>query len=225
MKSKYAVLSIDIEDWYHLDYIKKYSSNEINYSMLDGLDYFLELVSKEKIPASYFILSSIILKVKDNLNFAIKMGGDVNSHGIDHKRPLTMNDKDFTKDIIISKDQIENILGIKVNGYRAPCFSIDDKKLNLVRSHGYLFDSSKINFSNHPLYGQLKLDNYEQIKKNIYRKNNFFEFELPTQKFFNKFIPISGGGYLRSFPSYLYKYMLNNFIKNNYFFFYIYSSL
>ena len=59
---KYAVLSLDFEDWYHLDYLKNTSKSDREYSMLDGFDNFQQLITDNKLPASFFILSSIVQK-------------------------------------------------------------------------------------------------------------------------------------------------------------------
>ena len=45
---KYAVLSMDIEDWYHLDYIKETTKSDRQYSMLDGFDNFQNILMNQK---------------------------------------------------------------------------------------------------------------------------------------------------------------------------------
>ena len=71
---------------------------------------------------------------------------------------------------------------------------------------GYNFDSSKIQFKKHPLYGSISTKEFTKCESNIFKnKNNFFEFEIPTQNFLGQNLPISGGGYLRIFPTFFYK--------------------
>ena len=41
-----AVLSMDIEDWYHLDYFDSIECNK-SYSMLDGLDNYCRIFSNQ----------------------------------------------------------------------------------------------------------------------------------------------------------------------------------
>ena len=45
---KTAVIGIDLEDWYHLDYIK---NKNYDLSMLDGFYKILEILNKKKILA------------------------------------------------------------------------------------------------------------------------------------------------------------------------------
>ena len=40
---KYAVVSIDVEEWFHLDYI---TVEESGYSMMDGLERFLQITKE-----------------------------------------------------------------------------------------------------------------------------------------------------------------------------------
>ena len=44
------------------------------------------------------------------------------------------------------------------------------------------------------------MDGYELVSPNIYRYNDFIEFQVSTYSIFGKNIPISGGGYLRLLP-------------------------
>ena len=45
---KYAVLSMDIEDWYHLDYFAGKLPYK-NISMLDGLEKYIKLLNLQKL--------------------------------------------------------------------------------------------------------------------------------------------------------------------------------
>ena len=211
---KKAIISMDIEDWYHLDYLKSFPKIT-NFSMLDGLDYFSDILEKNNIKSSFFVLGELASSQKKVLRKLSDNGHDIGSHGWDHKLPLKLSNNDFEKDILKSKKEIEDILGKKVVGYRAPCFSLDDIKLDLVKKNGYKYDSSKIDFGNHPLYGSLSMNNYEKLSNNIYLRDNFIEFQVSTQLMFGKNIPVSGGGYVRIFPWLVMKRMISKYLSNN----------
>ena len=117
--------------------------------------------------------------------------------------------------------ELKEKLNIISPGYRAPCFSLDDKRLEVLKECKYSYDSSKISAGFHPLYGNINIKHYKKVYHNVYTDNAFTEFELPTQRFLNKNIPISGGGYLRILPWFLFKYLLKKYLKENesYFFF------
>ena len=49
---KKAVLTLDVEDWYHLDYFDRTKCN-VNYSLLDGLDVYVEILNSLSLPSSF----------------------------------------------------------------------------------------------------------------------------------------------------------------------------
>jgi len=214
---KYAVLSMDIEDWYHLDYFRG-TAIDIPYSMLDGVDEYRKLLSDHEIKTTFFTLGEIAESFKHTLIDLNSDKHEIAAHGWNHKRPLTMDKSEFYSDITKTKSTLEQIVGKEVTGYRAPCFSLDRSLLNKVEKAGFLYDSSRIDFSNHSLYGEIDLNDYREIIKNIYLKEKFFEFEVSTYPLRQKPIPVSGGGYIRIFPWVLMKRLLNNYLKNNDFF-------
>ena len=218
---KYAVLSIDVEDWHHCDYFSSIKTNK-NYSMLDGLNNFLEIVESHGIPSTLFTLSDVAPLIKDELCNAINNNHEVSSHGVSHKRPLTISKSDFIEELKVSKDSLEDIIGSQVLGYRAPCFNINNELTEELTNTGYKYDSSAMAFSSHPLYGDIDLSFFNKKMDNVYQNEFLTEFELPTTKLLNQNIPISGGGYLRIFPWLLMKKLISDFLKiNQTYFFYI----
>ena len=85
----------------------------------------------------------------------------------------------------------------------------------LICSRIGLYDSSRIEFGEHPLYGSINMYGYENITKTIYRCADFMEFEATTFPIMGKQIPISGGGYLRLLPWILMKSLINQYLKQN----------
>ena len=217
---KIALLSIDVEDWYHLDYINK---KESNFSMLDGLEKFLELANQNNLKTTLFTLSDIVKSNLEILNHALKSGHEIALHGTNHKRPLEMTIDEFKADCIKGSSVFEESLSVKINGYRAACFSFDRERLEILKNElGFVYDSSRIDFSDHPLYGTIDMNGFFKKEDYIYVKDNFIEFEMPTEKFIFKKIPISGGGYLRILPWSLISSLVKKFIsKNNIFSIYI----
>ncbi|MEK9628601.1 MAG: polysaccharide deacetylase family protein [Nitrospinota bacterium] len=214
---KYAVLSLDIEDWYHLDYFSGKESNR-EYSMLDGLEVYRETLASHNIPSSYFVLGEIAQSLKTKLRQLVDQGNDIGSHGWGHVRPLTMDKDSFESEMRSCKQSLEDILGKPVLGYRAPCFSLDRERLDILRDIGFKLDSSRIKFGDHPLYGDLNLDGFHENSQAIYSSKDFFEFEVSTLPIFGKQIPVSGGGYLRIFPWVIMGRLIEKYLKNNSFF-------
>lgn len=204
---------MDIEDWYHLDYFDKRSC-DTSQSMLDGIEHYLSFLSKHNIPSTFFILGELAKFVAKNFCLT-NDGHEVASHGWGHQRPLTMSLKEFVLDLNNSKSEIENHFNKQVIGYRAPCFSMNREYLENVSSCDYSYDSSRILFDSHPLYGTLDINGFQRVNSEVFRSNNFFEFQVSTVRFIGKNIPVSGGGYLRIFPWLLMKKLLRKYLFNH----------
>jgi peptidoglycan/xylan/chitin deacetylase (PgdA/CDA1 family) len=152
--NRYAVLSMDVEDWYHLDYFSGLSP-ERSSSMLDGLDVYLSLLERYSIRTTFFVLSELAEQLGGTLRAMAAAGHEIASHGVAHERPLKMTVDAFADDLRQSKVMLENVVQRPVEGFRAPCFSMDRTRLEEVRKAGYTYDSSRIDFTGHPLYGSL----------------------------------------------------------------------
>ena len=210
--NKIAILSMDIEDWYHLDYFDS-SRCDKNYSLLDGIDVYREILTKHNIRSSFFVLSEIAKSISSTLDEILIENHEIGSHGWNHVRPITISPSDFYNEIERSKKTLEDLLGTQIDGYRAPCFSMDRQRLDQVQKAGFSYDSSRIDFSEHPLYETINMDGYKLVMSNIFRYNDFFEFQASTTSIYGKNLPISGGGYLRIFPWYISRQLIKRYIK------------
>jgi len=211
---KKAVLTLDVEDWYHLDYFDRRECNTNN-SLLDGLDVYVELLESLSLPSSFFVLGEIAETKIAFFKDLVKSGHDVGSHGWNHIRPMTLGIDEFRADLQRSRDVMKEINGERGFGYRAPCFSLDRERLDIVRDSGFAYDSSRIDFGNHPLYGSIDMHGYDKLSEAVYRSGEFMEFEATTLSVLGKNIPISGGGYLRLFPWLLMKTLVSQYLKKN----------
>lgn len=204
-----AVLSMDVEDWFHLDYFDR-ARCDTSASLLDGLDRYQALLAEEGIPSSFFVLGELTDVVARRMDHQ----PDIGIHGWSHRRPLTLSVEEFASDVKRSKDAVEQKLGRAVEGHRAPCFSLDRARLDIVQELGFSYDSSRIQFSSHPLYGTLDLTGYESVRPWVYQRGGFFEFEVSTTRLGRHTIPISGGGYLRLLPWRVMHRLLTRYLEH-----------
>ena len=210
---KIALLSMDVEEWYHLDYI---TQRESDLSMMDGLDCFLELAGKHKVPTTLFTLTELLKQVKDKLVLAAQSGHEISLHGTEHKRPLQMSLDEFENDCLEGVKAIKEEIGIVPAGYRASCFSLDRDRLDILKDKiGMQYDSSRINFDSHPLYGSIDMSGFEKKSECLYASAKFSEFEMPTVDILGKKLPISGGGYLRIFPWWFLSFLIKRYVRKH----------
>ena len=103
---KYAVLSMDIEEWYQLDYFNK-SNLSSDYSMLDGVDIYREILQNHKVPSSFFVVSEIAESISSTLRDITQEKHEISSHGINHVRPITVSVSEFYNELDRSKKTLD----------------------------------------------------------------------------------------------------------------------
>ena len=87
---------------------------------------------------------------------------------------MTLSLNDFHDDLQKCYQSMVDINGSSKFGYRAPCFSLDRKRLDIVKKNGFLYDASRINFSDHPLYGSVDMNGFEKISECVFKDESFF---------------------------------------------------
>ena len=211
---KYAVLTMDVEDWYHTEYLKREGRND-DYTMLDGVDRFAALLADEGVPASFFVLGELLKPLRNRLRELADAGHEIGSHGFGHRRPLTVEPGVFAAEVADCRKALEDHLGAGVRGFRAPCFSLDRERLSAVIDAGFEYDSSRVQFKDHPLYGTLDVSDFEPVSPGIFRKQDFLEFEVSTLPLAGKNVPVAGGGYLRMFPWMFMQTLIRRYLRRD----------
>lgn len=208
---KYAIITMDVEDWYHTYFPEANVDRSI--SLLDGLDVALDIMKKDDIHGSFFVVGEIADKLADKLREMDKEGHDIAVHNCQHLRPVTMTPDEFRSQLLEAKRKIEEILGHQVHGYRAPSFGIDDERLDIVRECGFKYDSSKLKPQKSAKYGVLNLKGFKETVPCIHQNNGFTEFEVSTEKIGDMNM-LLGGGYIRMLPWFFMKHMTQKYLDS-----------
>ena len=208
---KTAVLSMDVEDWFHLDYFRD-KECDTSYSMLDGVAEYLAILDKYQLKSTFFVLGEVMAANPGLVDSLIEGGHDVGSHGWRHIRPVELDLNTFSSDLQRSMEELRKKASTSVLGFRAPCFGMKREQLNEVAKIGFSYDSSLIDFGAHPLYERIDMHGFQTARPSMYSLNNFVEFEVTTSKIFGRSVPISGGGYLRLLPWFVTKNLLLKYL-------------
>lgn len=217
-------ITIDFEEWYHIEYLKKYNVSNFNETCCDKIDDFLDNLKNNNIPSTIFVVSDVCKSNSSTLSKAVKNGNKIGCHTSCHQNLKSLTTAEFSKMIIESKSIIENVLNTTVDAFRAPSFSANMEKINALKSIGFKFDSSYINSNANEYYQNLNFQAWDKLSGCIYsdKSSSFKEYEIPTCKLVGKRIPISGGGFFRLVPLFLLKILISKYIKkNNYYMFFI----
>ena len=98
-----------------------------------GIENVLQILSDESVKATFFCTSNFVLSAKELVRRIVNEGHEIASHGCDHWEPKK-------GDALRSKTILEDLLGVKVLGYRQPrMFPVDNKELAAC---GYHYNSS-----------------------------------------------------------------------------------
>ncbi|SFC87077.1 polysaccharide deacetylase family protein [Butyrivibrio sp. YAB3001] len=207
---KYAVISMDVEDWYHTYFPEKQVDR--SQSLLDGLDVALDILKEKDIKGSFFVVGEIAEKLSEKLRTMDNNGHEIGCHNWEHLRPVTMPVDKFKEQLVKSKKTIEEVLGHNIEGYRAPSLGIDTERHKVVQElFGY--DSSYVKPQKSHKYGTIKLDGFTELAPCIYKKGNFTEFEVSTQRIGNINL-LLGGGYIRMLPWPFIKWMTRQYLAS-----------
>ena len=92
---------------------------------------------------------------------------------------------------------------------------MDRTRLEEVRKAGYTYDSSRIDFTGHPLYGSLDVDDFRAETPGHFVQQGFHEFEVSTLPVLGKRLPVSGGGYLRIAPWAIMRPLIQTYLQSS----------
>lgn len=201
--TRLALISMDVEDWHHLEYFAGSRIPVPGETMLDGLDRFAGVLEDEGVPATFFTLGEVAAAHGARLRALAGAGHEIASHGPDHTLLKRVSTADFVARMRVHRDALEQAVGRPVSGYRAPCFSMDEEKLARLPELGFRYDSSWIRFGAHPLYGHMDLTAWDQPVRGAWRdpSSGLVEFEVPmAETALGKKLPAGGGAYFRIFP-------------------------
>jgi polysaccharide deacetylase family protein (PEP-CTERM system associated) len=196
-------LSVDIEDWFHVGAFEK----TIRREDWDGLqcrveantDAVIDLFASADVKATFFTLGWVASRYPALMRRIVDAGHEVASHGWDHIRVFTMTSAQFTDDLMRTRKTLEDATGVKVSGYRAPSFSIDQRTPwahEVLADQGYVYSSSVAPVV-HDHYG------WPEAPRFAFRPvagSDLIELPVTTAKFGGRTLAAGGGGFFRLLP-------------------------
>ena len=195
-------LTIDLEEYFQIhvlaQLIKPATWGSIPSSVSENTGRILDLLNRKGISATFFCLGWIAEHHKDLIRQIHESGHEIACHGYAHRAIYRQSRQEFREDVTRAKGILEDIIGDKILGYRAPTYSITGKTLwalDILEELGFRYDSSIF-----PIYH----DNYgipdaPRFPHRI-QGSSLVEFPLTTFRLGTLNLPISGGGYFRLIP-------------------------
>ena len=199
--------SIDLEEWYHSELVEGRRSSFSQAA--EATRPVLDLLDRYQTKASFFIVGEVAEQNPGLIQSIFERGHEIGCHTFSHKLVWNLDEGLFREELEHFHSVTRKILGeIKIKGFRAPCFSIDNRNkwaLKVLSDFGYQYDASIFPLKINPLYGVRGAPvrpyrvSFEDVRKED-PTSPLMEFPLCPLMIGGLRIPISGGFYLRALP-------------------------
>lgn len=213
------ILSVDLEEWYHPEYVRTQAVFSKEDRLSQTLDETLQLLDSHKTHATFFIVGELIEKNPEIVEKISRKGHRIGFHGFHHESLSRLNVEALRSELQRFRDLIRQ----ECLGFRAPSFSLSNKTrwaLKVLEEAGYKYDSSVFP-SRTPLYGQYDapMRPYKLSYENVNSEDanaKLWEFSLLVYSIAGIRIPAAGGFYLRFFPINLISRAIRKFNKRGF---------
>lgn len=203
------LFSVDVEEYFQVNafdgFIERTSWDSYPSRIERPMEVLLELLAANDATATFFTLGWIAERHPPLVRRIIEGGHEVASHGYWHRRVPELDPATFREDVRRSRQQLEDVGGTAVHGFRAPSFSIIpgcEWALEILVEEGYTYDSSRFPIFR-PGYGSPGTP--RDPHRIACAAGGLLEFPPATARIAGATLPAAGGGYLRQFPLALMK--------------------
>jgi polysaccharide deacetylase family protein (PEP-CTERM system associated) len=199
------LLSIDVEDYFHVeafaDQIPCSAWPRFSSRVRQNTDRILEMLAEYGHYGTFFILGWVAEREPGLVRAIAAAGHEVACHSYAHRRIFMLTPSQFREDLRRAKNVIEDLIGTRIVGYRAPTFSICKDSLwalQILAEEGFMYDSSIFPIR-HDLYG---MPGAPRFTFNCDLPNGTSIIEVPpsTVRLLGANLALAGGGYLRHLP-------------------------
>jgi polysaccharide deacetylase family protein (PEP-CTERM system associated) len=203
-----AVMSIDVEEWFQVENLRRVVPRETWPSresrVEKAMDRMLQLMAERDVKATCFVLGSVAERAPQLVRRIADAGHEIASHGYDHQLIHETDPADFRADVERSKRLLEDVSGQAVRGYRAPSFSLTDWAIPILEEVGFEYDSSLFPTTiAHDRYG--RPESLKQGAGLALRPGGLTEVSLSCLALGGQALPWAGGGYFRLIPYPVFK--------------------
>lgn len=198
------LLSVDVEDYFQTEAMSlaghRARWNEYPLRVEKNTRKILDLFDEFGVKGTFFTVGWIADRVPALVREIAARGHELACHSYWHRTVYSLAPDEFRRDTRQAVDAIAQAAGVRVNGYRAPTWSITRRSLwaiQILAEEGFAYDSS-IYPIHHDLYGIPGA----MAKPHVWKVDGYEIIEIPpaTYSIGDFRCPAAGGGYLRAFP-------------------------
>ena len=196
-------LSVDVEDWFQVGAFENVIERDTWDNLTDRVerncDEILALFAEADVKATFFTLGWVAQRHGALLRRIAAAGHEIASHGWDHARVYRLDKESFAHDVEMSRKALEDAVGTRITGYRAPSFSIDGRTpwaYMVLAEQGFVYSSSVAPIS-HDHYG------WKEAPRFAFKPlpwSDLIEIPVTTAELGGKRLAAGGGGFFRVLP-------------------------
>ncbi|MGH9365219.1 MAG: XrtA system polysaccharide deacetylase [Thermoanaerobaculia bacterium] len=198
-------LSVDVEEYYHAMIFQEATRGWDHAGWPSRVEAsiarILDLLQHRHVHATFFVLGEVAASHPAMVRKIAGDGHEIGCHSFRHENVSRQSPHAFRADVRKAKALLEDISGQRVDGYRAPNFSIGRSQRwawEVLLEEGYRYDSS-VYPVHHDRYGDPEAPRfpYEAHRNGT---TCLLEFPIGTLRLRAMNLPIGGGGYFRLLP-------------------------
>ena len=206
-------LSVDLEEHFQVanfeGLIERSGWDTQPSRVADSARRLLDLFDRHGSRATFFALGWVAERQPALVREIAARGHEIACHGYAHELVYEIGPRRFRDDLRRARRAIEDAAGVRVEGYRAPSFSITTRSLwalEILAEEGFRFDSSIFPIR-HYRYG---IPDFDQRPVELHLRDalTLREFPLTTLDVGPVRLPLAGGAYLRFVPPTLFRWGL-----------------
>ncbi len=196
-------LSVDVEDWFQVGafegVIDRGDWDSLDSRVENNCQAILDMFARLQVKGTFFTLGWVAQRHGPLMRRIVEQGHELASHGWDHARVFTMDQVQFASDLERSRKALEDAAGVRITGYRAPSFSIDQRTpwaYMALHDQGFEYSSSVAPVV-HDHYG------WREAPRFAFRPlpwSNLVEIPVTTALFAGRRLAAGGGGFFRVLP-------------------------
>ena len=205
------ILTFDIEEW-ALEAMRKGGARPeriVEYDRM--LDKLLSILNERNMHATCFCTGKMAVLYPQIVRRLFDNGHEIACHSNVHTWCNKMSVEQLAEDTHAAVDALEQCIGQKVKGYRAPAFSITEQNpyaFEILAQNGIEYDASIFpvarDYGGYPSFG------YDVPTRVQYNGIEVKEYPIPLMHIGKWKTAYSGGGYFRLFPYWLVRRTMNS---------------
>jgi polysaccharide deacetylase family protein (PEP-CTERM system associated) len=198
------IFSVDVEEYFHALALapcaprSRWTSLPSRVEANTGI--ILDLLDRHNTKGTFFVVGWVAERCPQLVRRIAAAGHEVGCHSHWHRQVFTLSPDEFREDLRQSKSALEQVLGHRIQGYRAPGFSIIpgcEWAFDVMLEEGITYDSSLFPIVR-PEYGYPNSPGDPYVIRRP--AGSLLELPLTTTRIAGVQFPAAGGAYLRQLP-------------------------